>query len=461
MRGEASSSSGARVEFVVNAYNTTGTGAQQPRQFSCDWVGNTQPVTGSGKTTVSASFPIGRTAVTCITGGSETPVEKVFYVEIVDTKAPTFTGVPAPRTVEATSSAGATVTYAVPTASDLVDGSRPVGCTPPSGSTFPIGLTAVVCSSVDTRGNRGTAEFTITVRDTTPPSLNVPGPLTLTASSSDGVPATDVRIQAFLNAAWAVDAVDPMPSVRAAAPLVFPVGTTDVVFAASDRFGNTTSGVVKVTVSGFVAPPAPPPPPPSPGRPSDTTPPSNVSAFSARAQARSVTLAWALPTDDDLAGVEVSRTPRGGGQVQIYSGTATGFIDRGVRPGFTYTYLITSVDASGNRSSGLRRTVTTPVFRGLLAPAAGARLGSPPVLRWTTVVGASYYNVQLWRNGKKILSAWPSTPRLALRARWTYSGRKYRLSAGTYRWYVWPGLGSRASSKYGKLVGTRTFVMRP
>ena len=137
---------------------------------------------------------------------------------------------------------------------------------------------------------------------------------------------------------------------------------------------------------------------------------------------------------------------------------ATRFVDRGLAAGRAYTYAIRASDESGNRSAGVTRSVT--MARGLLAPAAGVRLTKPPVLRWTSVAGASYYNVQLWRNGKKILSAWPAAPRLALRTSWTYSGKAHRLARGTYRWYVWPGVGSRGSAKYGRLIGTRTFVMR-
>jgi hypothetical protein len=28
-----------------------------------------------------------------------------------------------------------------------------------------------------------------------------------------------------------------------------------------------------------------------------------------------------------------------------------------------------------------------------------------------------------------------------------------------YRWYVWPGFGPRSANRYGKLLGTRTFVV--
>ena len=176
-----------------------------------------------------------------------------------------------------------------------------------------------------------------------------------------------------------------------------------------------------------------------------------------RVRSGSVAVTWTLPGDADLDRVDVARATAGAVKRVVYSGVGTAFVDRTVRPGRTYTYTVTSVDAAGNRSGGIARRVTTPM---LIAPAPGASVASPPVLRWAPVSNATYYNVQLWRNGKKILSAWPGSRRYALSARWTFGGVRYRLTPGTYRWYVWPGFGSRSAVRYGKLVGSSTFVVR-
>ncbi len=74
-------------------------------------------------------------------------------------------------TIEATSSSGAVVSYAVPDAIDAVDGAVPLVCAPASGSTFPMGTTTVQCSATDCTGNSATATFNVTVRDTTPPVI--------------------------------------------------------------------------------------------------------------------------------------------------------------------------------------------------------------------------------------------------------------------------------------------------
>jgi hypothetical protein len=66
-------------------------------------------------------------------------------------------------TVFATSASGAAVTYTNPTATDIVDGTVAVTCTPASGSTFAIGATTVNCSATDTHNNEATASFKVSV----------------------------------------------------------------------------------------------------------------------------------------------------------------------------------------------------------------------------------------------------------------------------------------------------------
>jgi hypothetical protein len=59
---------------------------------------------------------------------------------------------------------GAVVTYGSASATDAVGPANPtVTCTPASGSTFPVGTTAVDCSAQDTVGNTGHASFNVTV----------------------------------------------------------------------------------------------------------------------------------------------------------------------------------------------------------------------------------------------------------------------------------------------------------
>ena len=66
---------------------------------------------------------------------------------------------------------------------------------------------------------------------------------------------------------------------------------------------------------------------------------------------------------------------------------------------------------------------------------------------------ARHYNVQVFRSGRKIYTAWPAKPQLKLKARWRYQGRLYRLRPGIYTWIVWPNVGGR----YVKMLGQSSF----
>ena len=76
---------------------------------------------------------------------------------VADDEAPVLT-LPADLTVDATGPDGAAVDFAVDAPGATVT------CEPPSGSTFPIGTTAVACTAVDAAGNASSGSFAVTVR---------------------------------------------------------------------------------------------------------------------------------------------------------------------------------------------------------------------------------------------------------------------------------------------------------
>jgi HYR domain len=371
--------------------------------------------------------------------------------------APPSLGLPAAQKVEATSPTGATVTYVV-TANSTGEPIAPeaIACKPPSGSTFAVGTTMVSCTVTNTYGVSASGSFTVSVVDTTPPRLTVPRPLTLAADGA--MPRTNASISAFLAGARAVDLVDSHVTVTADAPTSFPLGTTVVNFTGRDASGNTTSASSSITIQQGHPGSAP-----GSGGPSsapDLTPPGDVRLLEATPGDRLVTLSWERPPDADFHHVDVFRSTVAPGAVEtaIYSGTAKKLVDRGLQNGTQYHYVVVSVDKAGNRAGGAVVTAT-PKAALLRAPKDGARLSRPPVLKWAAIPDATYYNVQLWRSATKILSAWPIKSRLALQRRWQYDGRRLSLSPGTYRWYVWPGLGARADTNYGPLLGMQTFTI--
>ncbi|HET6280877.1 MAG TPA: HYR domain-containing protein, partial [Polyangia bacterium] len=84
---------------------------------------------------------------------------------IVDNTPPVFSNVPKSRLIAfATSTAGAKVTYAKPTASDARDGTVAVACVRAPGAQFPVNTTPVTCTATDTRGNTSAATFTVWVQ---------------------------------------------------------------------------------------------------------------------------------------------------------------------------------------------------------------------------------------------------------------------------------------------------------
>jgi hypothetical protein len=96
--------------------------------------------------------------------------EDVFAARtILDDEAPVIANVPAPIVVEQTSLAGTPVNVALPTATDNCD--PDVEITSDSPGLFPLGVTVVTFTAEDDAGNTSTAMTTVTVVDTTPPTI--------------------------------------------------------------------------------------------------------------------------------------------------------------------------------------------------------------------------------------------------------------------------------------------------
>jgi hypothetical protein len=186
----------------------------------------------------------------------------------------------------------------------------------------------------------------------------------------------------------------------------------------------------------------------------DATPP-GVSALRIKPGKKLADIAWKATADTVLA--EVARTPgpKGAAEAVVYRGAATSYRDLALKPGRKYRYTVMVYDEAANRAS----QAIDFVGRGaLLSPAPGERVTSPPLLVWTAVKGATYYNVVLIR-GRRVFSAWPSQPRLQLRRTWLYRGRRQQLRPGVYRWYTWPGYGALRAGRFGPPLGGSTFIV--
>jgi hypothetical protein len=227
---EATSSNGAVVNYTATASDPED-GSLTP---TCT------PASGS-------TFPLGTTRVNCsVTDSGGLEDSGFFDVTVVDTTDPTL-NLPGNITEEATGPGGAAVSFSA-TADDAVDSDVQVNCTPASGSTFQLGTTTVDCTATDDFGNTSSGSFTVTVEDTTAPSLNLPGNQTVEATGPGGATVTYT--------ADADDLVDGniAADCTPASGATFPLGTTTVECSATDAAGNTANGTFDVTVEDTTAP---------------------------------------------------------------------------------------------------------------------------------------------------------------------------------------------------------------
>ena len=178
----------------------------------------------------------------------------------------------------------------------------------------------------------------------------------------------------------------------------------------------------------------------------DSTPP-KLGKLAVNPQDGSVAMTWTASTD--VARMTILRTRTGASSpVTLYDGKRiTKFTDKKAENDRHYVYAVTAVDDAGNAATA--KTAAAP-SQPLLAPRRSAKVSSSGArLRWRPVASATYYNVQLWLRGKKVISTWPAGPGLRLP----------HLRRGSYTWFVWPGRGPRALHHYGPLLGKSTFVV--
>ncbi len=130
------------VSIVVNYPNPTITGVGVTV--------NCVPPSGS-------TFPVGTTTVTCTATNANGSANCSFRVIVSGNPPPTI-ACPINMNVTATTSTGGVVTYPTPTATN----GATVTCAPPSGSTFPIGVTTVTCTATNSVGS-ASCSFTVTM----------------------------------------------------------------------------------------------------------------------------------------------------------------------------------------------------------------------------------------------------------------------------------------------------------
>jgi len=229
---------------VLNTY--TELGATALDNYDGDLTGSIVIDASAVNTNLLGSYTV-TYDVTDANGNSATQVVRT--VHVVDTTAPVIDS-HVDETAEATSSAGVTVTYTNPTATDNYDSSITVSCTPASGSTFALGDHAVTCSAKDAAGNSAVdTTFNVKVQDTTAPTIDNVVDITEEATSSSGAIVTYISPATH-------DLVDGdgIATCNPASGSTFALGENPIDCEVTDAHGNKATSSFKITIVDTTAP---------------------------------------------------------------------------------------------------------------------------------------------------------------------------------------------------------------
>jgi microsomal dipeptidase-like Zn-dependent dipeptidase len=194
----------------------------------------------------STSFAVGTRSITC-TAADEAGNEAECQFELVveDTTPPSSVTPPADLPgVECTSPLGASSPLGIATASDLCDPDPTLFNNAPS--VFPLGTTNVLWTARDGSGNEGSASQSVTVVDTTPPSITAPGDV---VAECEGPGGTSVA----LGTPVASDICSTV-TLSNDEPESFPLGSTNVTWTATDAEGNSAAAIQTVRVEDTTPP---------------------------------------------------------------------------------------------------------------------------------------------------------------------------------------------------------------
>ena len=156
---------------------------------------------------------------------------------LADTSPPSIT--PPPNVTSEATGALTTVTLGTPIVTDSLDPSPIVTNNAPSS--FQVGTWIVTWTATDSSGNHATTDQTVTIVDTTSPSIVGPDKIILESVND----FTTVN----LGTPTVSDLVDPSPIVTNNAPVTFPIGTTQVIWTVTDFSGNSATASQTVTIN--------------------------------------------------------------------------------------------------------------------------------------------------------------------------------------------------------------------
>ncbi len=200
------------------------------------------------------SFPLGDTIVTWSADGHESATQTV---TIQDTTPPEFDRL---RDIKiGVSPELPLLFYNTPSASDLVDDSVDVSCTPARETAATFGTVSVACIATDDSGNSNTGSFDVTIApfdgsltpDTLPYDLHAP---IITAPDDITAEATGNLTEVDIGTAVAKDADGDFPMVTSNAPDSYPLGDIIVTWTATNSDGFVSRATQRITIQDTTPP---------------------------------------------------------------------------------------------------------------------------------------------------------------------------------------------------------------
>jgi len=189
-------------------------------------------------------YPVGTTVVTyTVTDESGNTQDCEFTVTVEDNEDPVINDCPEDQTVDVdTTECFAVVEWIVPEADDNCPGVILTSTHEP-GDTFEVGTTTVTYTATDASENSVECSFEITVEDNEAPTVTCP----------EDIVIDNIEGECFGFPEWIVpEALDNCPGVELISTHepgdTFEVGTTTVIYTATDAAGNTTECLFTVVI---------------------------------------------------------------------------------------------------------------------------------------------------------------------------------------------------------------------
>lgn len=222
---EVSVETGEEGDVIVNFTATAVDAVDEESTVTCD------PISGS-------TFS-GTTVVTCTSTDSHGNTGTASFTVIVNGVSGPVLILPGNITTEATSGAGAEVTYGA--TAYYLEAEIDISCTPASGSTFSISTTTVEClaSNIDEPITISTGSFTVTVVDTTKPVI------TLLGTTPVSVTIGDSYTDAGATASDIVDGDITANIVLGGSVNTSTLGTYVLTYNVTDAHGNAATEVIR------------------------------------------------------------------------------------------------------------------------------------------------------------------------------------------------------------------------